>query len=33
MKNKIEFFSKVTGVAEAFPIIQSKDFHTKWIKT
>tara|TARA_B100000925_G_scaffold11957_2_gene8403 strand:- start:1015 stop:1746 length:732 start_codon:yes stop_codon:yes gene_type:complete len=33
MKNKIEFFSKVTGVAEAFPIIQSKDFHTKWMKT
>ena len=30
-KDKIEFFSKIAGVAEAFPIIPAKDFRPKWM--
>jgi len=30
-KDKIEFFSKIDGVAEAYPIIPAKDFRPKWM--
>ena len=30
-KEKIQFFSKIDGVAEAYPIIPAKDFRPKWM--
>jgi len=31
-KIEIEFFSKVKGLAEAYPVIPAKDYNAKWMK-
>ena len=32
MKKRIEFFNEIGGVADLFPIIESKDYNPNWIK-